>query len=65
MVTTWHPVLKYLSKILQEKIINILKRTSALKKVLPEKPIIAFCKMKSIRNYIVRTDIKETNDKKN
>ena len=48
-----------------KKIINILKRTSALKKVLPEKPIIAFCKMKSIRNYIVRTDIKETNDKKN
>ena len=47
-----------------KKIINILKRTSALKKVLPEKPIIAFCKMKSIRNYIVRTDIKETNDKK-
>ena len=35
-----------------------------LKKVLPEKPIIAFRKMKSIRNYIVRTDINEANDQK-
>ena len=35
-----------------------------LKKVLPEKPIIAFRKMKPIRNYIVRTDINEANDQK-
>ena len=35
-----------------------------LKKVFPEKPIIAFHKMKSIRNYIVRTDIKEADDQK-
>ena len=33
MVTIWHPALKHLSKILNKKnIINILKRTSTLKK---------------------------------
>ena len=32
--------------------------------VFPEKPIIAFCKMQSIRNYIVRTDIKKADDQK-
>ena len=35
-----------------------------LKKVFPEKPIIAFCKMKSIRNYIAGTDINEADDQK-
>ena len=35
-----------------------------LKKVFPEKSIIAFHKIKSIRNYIVRTDVKEANDQK-
>ena len=61
MVTTWHPALKHLSKIFEKNISNILKRSSTLKKVFPEKSIIAFRKMKSIKN-IVRTDVNEAND---
>ena len=37
------------------------KKNICLKKVFSEKPILAFHKMKSIRNYIVRTVIKEVN----
>ena len=58
MVRTWHPALKYLSKVLQEKYHQYIEKDIYLKKVFPEKPIIAFLKRKSIRNYIVRTDIK-------
>ena len=64
MVTTWHPALKHLSKILQEKYHQHIEKDSYLKKAFPEKPLTAFRKMKSIRNYIVRTDIKEPNDQK-
>ena len=64
MVTTWRPALKHQSKILQEKYHQHLEKDIYLKKVFPEKPIIAFRKMKSIRNYIVRTDIKEVNNQK-
>ena len=64
MVTTWHPALKHLSKILQEKYHQHIEKDIYLKKVFPEKPIIAFRKMKSIRNHIVRTDINEANDQK-
>ena len=64
MVTTWHPALKHLSKILQEKYHQHIEKDIYLKKVFPEKPIIAFRKMKSIRNYIVRTDINEANDQR-
>ena len=64
MVTTWHPALKHLSKILQEKCHQHIEKDIYLKKVFPEKPIIAFRKMKSIRNYIVRTDINQANDQK-
>ena len=64
MVTTWHPALKHLSKILQEKYNQHIKRDIQRKKVFPEKHIIAFRKMKSIRNYIVRTNINESNDQK-
>ena len=64
MVTTWHPALKHLFKILQEKYHQHIEKDIYLKKIFPEKPIIAFRKMKSIRNYIVRTDINEVNDQK-
>ena len=64
MVTTWHPTLKHLSKILQEKYHQHIEKDLCLKKVFSEKPIIAFCKMKSIRNYIVTTDIKKAYDQK-
>ena len=37
------------------------EKNICLKKVFSEKPILAFHKMKSIRNYIVRTVIKEVN----
>ena len=60
MVTIWHPSLKHLSKILQEKYHQHIEKDIYLKIVFPEKPIIAFRKMKSIRNYIVRTDIKRS-----
>ena len=64
MVITWHPALKYLYKIFQEKYHQHIEKNIYLKKVFPEKPTIAFRKMKSIRKYIVRTDINETNDGK-
>ena len=59
MVTIWHPALKHLSKILQEKYRQHIEKDIYLKKVFPEKPIIAFRKMKSNRYYIVRTDIND------
>ena len=49
-------------KIYQEKYHQHIEKDIYLKKLFPEKPIIAFRKMKSIRNYIVRT--KEANDQK-
>ena len=58
MVTTWHPALKH------PKYHYHIEKDMYLKKVFPEKPIIAFRKMKSIRNCIVRTDISEANDQK-
>ena len=64
MVTTWHPALKHLSKTLQEDYHQHIEKDIYLKKVFAEKAIIAFVKMKSIRNYIVRTDINEVNDLK-
>ena len=64
MITTWHPALKHLYKILQEKYHQHIEKDIYLKRVFPEKPIIAFRKMKSIRDYIVRTDIKEADDQK-
>ena len=64
MVSTWHPALKYLSKVFQEIYHQHIENDLYLKKVLPEKPIIAFRKMKSIRIYIARTDIKEADDQK-
>ena len=64
MVRTWHPAHKHLSKILQEKYHQHIEKDIYLKKVFPEKPMIAFRKIKSIRNYIVRTAIKEANDQK-
>ena len=56
--------LTHLSKILQEKYHQHIEKDIYLKKVFPEKPIIAFRKMKSIRYYIVRADINEANDQK-
>ena len=66
MVTTWHPALKYLSfkKVLQEKYHLHIEKDIYLKKVFPEKPTIPFRKIKPIRNYIVRTDIREADDQK-
>ena len=64
MVTTWYPALKHLSKILQENYHQHTETDIYLKKVFPEKPVIAFRKMKSIRNHIVRRDINEANDQK-
>ena len=64
MVTTWHPSLKHLSKILQEKYHQHIQKDIYLKNVSPKTPIIVFRKMESIRNYIVRTDIKETDNQK-
>ena len=55
MVTTWHPALKQLPKILCEP--QHIENDIYLNKVFPEKPIIAFPKKKSIRSCIVRVDI--------
>ena len=62
MVTTWHPAMNYLSKIIREKYYQHIENDIYLKKVFPENPIIAFRKKKSIRNYIIRTDINEANE---
>ena len=44
---------------------NILKTKYTLKEVFLGKPIIAFHKKNPIRNYIVRTDMDETSEKRN
>ena len=64
MLKTWYPALKHLSKILQGKYHQHTEMDIYLKKVFPEKPIIAFRKTKSIRNYIARTDVNKPNDQK-
>ena len=50
MITTWHPALKHLYKILQEKYHQHIEKDIYLKGVFPEKPIIAFHKIKSIKD---------------
>ena len=64
MTNSYHIIKKHLSKIPQEKYHQHIEKDIYIKKVFPEKPIIAFRKMKSIRNYIVRTDIQEADDQK-
>ena len=64
MVTTWHPALKQLPQILREKYNQLIENDNYLKKVFPEKPIIAYRKKKSIKNYIVRTDINHSTELK-
>ena len=64
MVATWHRALNCLSKVLQEKYHQHVEKDIYLKKVFPEKPIIGFRKIKSIRNCIVRTDFKKADDQK-
>ena len=64
MVTIWHSALKLLSKILREKNHQHIKNDICLKKVFLEKPMIAFRKKKSIRNYIVIINMNEANKQK-
>ena len=61
LVTTWHPALKSLKSLL-DRSYSIIENDQHLRQVFPQKPIIAFRKMKSIKNHIVRTNIikKET-----
>ena len=63
MIITCNPGLKHLPKILREKNHQHIENDIYLK-VFPEKLIIAFRKKKSIRNYIVRTDIKDGTEQK-
>ena len=63
-VSTENVLIGRLSKIFIQSTLRKISSTylKGHLKVFPEKPIIAFRKMKSIRNYIVRTDIKEADD---
>ena len=58
-VTTWHPKLKQLPSILRQNFHN-LENDPRLKEVFPEKPMVAFKRKKTIRNFIVRSDIYKT-----
>ena len=63
-ITTWHPALKSLKSII-DRSYHIIENDSHLKKIFPRKPIIAYRKLKSIKNYIVRTDINKNERKIN
>ena len=62
LVTTWHPLLKPLKNIV-DRSYHIIENDTYLKQIFPQKPIIAYRKMKSIKNYIVRTDINKKENK--
>ena len=65
LVTTWHPKLKQLSSILK-KHFHLLQNDKKLKKVFTSPPLVAFRKKRSIRDIVVRNDIKkkEVNESK-
>ena len=64
MVTTWHRALEHLSQTLQKNYHQHIENDINSKKVFPEKPITENPKKKSIRNHIVRTDIKDADEQK-
>ena len=64
LVTTWHSAQKHWSQIPREKYHQHIENDIYLKKVFPKKPIITFCKKKSISIYIFRNDINEANKQK-
>ena len=55
-ITTWHPSLRFLHRILRKHFFHI-QNDDSLKEIFPEVPMVAFRRKKSIRNYIVRNDI--------
>ena len=64
MVTTWHRALEHLSQTLQKNYHQHIENDINSKKVFPKKPITENPKKKSIRNHIVRTDIKDADEQK-
>lgn len=57
-VTDWHPALNKLP-ILLKKHFHVLQNDTKLSKVFVEPPTVAFRRVKSIRNYVVRNDIRD------
>ena len=58
LVTHYHPRLRFLSKILR-KYYYLLEANEYLKKVFPEPPMVAFRKLKNIRDHLVHTTVKK------
>ena len=56
MVTTWHPALKHLSKILNNKnIINILKRASTFQEISERQKLFTEQDIKYMVTFILAT----------
>ena len=55
-VSDWHPTLQNLSSVLR-KHYHLLKGDARLSKVFPSPPKVAFRRMKTIRNHVIRNDL--------
>ena len=58
LVTTWHPKLQRFPSILR-KHFHLLQNDNNLRNIFTSAPLVAFRRQKSIRNFIVRNDIKQ------
>ena len=54
-VSTWHPSLKNLPKLLKDNF-SILETNTETQNIFKSKPTVAFRKMKTLRNHVVRSD---------
>ena len=61
-VSEWHPSLSKLPSILK-KHYHLLQSDQKLADIFPEPPSVAFRRPKSLRNHLIRGDIRATNDK--
>ena len=55
-VSTWHPLLKFLPSILKKNF-HLIENDPTLSQIFSTKPTVAFRKMKTIRNHVVKNDI--------
>ena len=58
LVVTYHPDLKHLSSVIREHW-HLIEQDPTLKKLLPEPPVMAYRRPKSLRDILVRATIKK------
>ena len=57
-VSDWHPSLNTIPSILKKNL-HIIENDPVLSKIFPAKPLVAFRRPKTIRNHVVRNDIRK------